>query len=50
MSTRKRASLRSRRPVRVAIVAASLAVVGCFSMAFTFSATPAQAEVTAQAR
>lgn len=43
MSSLQAASTRSRHPVRVAVMAAALAVVGCFSAAFTFADSPATA-------
>ncbi|QPC99021.1 hypothetical protein [Qipengyuania soli] len=43
MSSLQAAGTRSRQPIRIAVIAAALAVVGCFSAAFTFADAPATA-------
>ena len=44
MNTLFDARSRASQPLRVAVIAASLAVIGCFSAAATFAGQPAQAE------
>ena len=50
MSSLPDAGTRSRQPLRVAVIAAALAVAGCFSAAFTFADQPAQAAEVEQTR
>lgn len=40
MVLHRTAGTRSRHPVRMAVMAAALAVIGCFSAAATFANTP----------
>ncbi|MBX7494977.1 hypothetical protein K3172_03790 [Qipengyuania sp. 6B39] len=50
MSSLPEAGKRSRQPVRVAVIAAAMAVVGCFTAAFTFADQPARAAQVEQRR
>lgn len=50
MSSLSQAGKRSHQPVRVAVLAAAMAVVGCFTAAFTFADQPAQAAQVEQQR
>jgi hypothetical protein len=50
MSPLSDAGKRSRRPLRIAVIAAALGVAGCFTAAFTFADGPAQASETSQTR
>ena len=43
MTAPKRARTRSRRTLHLAVTSAALAVVGCFTAAFTFAGSEAQA-------
>ncbi|MCH2497837.1 MAG: hypothetical protein VX540_06230 [Pseudomonadota bacterium] len=46
MSPLSDAGERSRGPLRFAVIAAALGIVGCFAAAFTFADGPAQAGET----
>lgn len=50
MSTLFDAEARKRHPLRAAVFAASLAVAGCFTAAFTFADEPVPAANVASAR
>ncbi|MBX7528514.1 hypothetical protein [Qipengyuania vesicularis] len=49
MSALLDATDKSRRTLRVAVIAAALGVAGCFTAAFSFAGETAQAEETAPA-
>lgn len=48
MSSHSHARSRAQNPVRLAVMAATLAVIGCFSAAFTFAEQPAIAAEAAR--
>ena len=50
MSTLSNTAPRSTQTVRIAVTAMALAVIGCFSAAFTFADQPAAASPTQQVR